>query len=408
MKTTRRLKVMSVVGARPNFMKIAPIVGAIDRYNRGRSEHDAVMQHLLVHTGQHYDSMMSDAFFQDLRLPKPDFFLGVGAGSHARQTGEIMKHFEPVLLEEKPDVLLVVGDVNSTVACALVASKIFYDDRGRKPLIGHIEAGLRSFDRTMPEEINRIVTDHLSDFHFVTEESGIENLLKEGIPSEKIHFVGNTMIDTLLSHVAKADQSRILDKLRLVPESTNNEHGSSFALLTLHRPSNVDQKDNFIEILQALQKFNETLTIVFPAHPRTQKRIKEMQLEEYFHFIQNGDSAQQGKLNVVDPVGYLDFLCLMKNARLVLTDSGGVQEETTCLGVPCVTIRANTERPVTVSEGTNLLAGLRKDTIVKAIQAQLAKAERTGRIPKNWDGKAAERIVDIIFQQTCSERKIHE
>ncbi len=407
MGPTRSIKVMSVVGARPNFMKIAPIVGAIERYNRNGSGDDATIKHQLVHTGQHYDAMMSDAFFQDLHLPRPDIFLGVGSGSHAGQTAMIMKSFEPVLLAEKPEALLVVGDVNSTVAAALVASKISYDEKGRKPLIAHIEAGLRSFDRTMPEEINRIVTDHLSDLLFVTEESGLENLQKEGVPTEKIHFVGNTMIDTLLSHVARADQSRILEKLNLAPESAESERSqaiTSYALLTLHRPTNVDQKENFIEILQALEQFNGTLTVVFPAHPRTQKRIKEMQLTKYFHFLQDGGAVRQGKLNVVDPLGYIDFLCLMKKARLVLTDSGGIQEETTCLGVPCVTIRANTERPVTVLEGTNLLAGVRKETITKAIQTQLAKAEGNRSIPKYWDGKAAERIMDVIVQRACRER----
>ena len=407
MEPNRSIKVMSVVGARPNFMKIAPIVRAIERHNKSRTGDDAKIIHGLVHTGQHYDVMMSDAFFQDLHLPKPDIFLGVGSGSHAGQTAEIMKSFEPVLLTHKPEMLLVVGDVNSTIACALVASKISYDASGRRPLIGHIEAGLRSFDPTMPEEINRIVTDRLSDLLFVTEKSGVDNLQNEGVSPEHIHFVGNTMIDTLLSHVAKADQSRILEKLSLIPETTGDDRRqatTSFALLTLHRPSNVDQKENFIEILQALRQFDGSLTTVFPAHPRTQKRIKEMQLEKQFHFIEHGGAVQEGKINVVDPLGYIDFLCLMKNARLVLTDSGGIQEETTCLGVRCVTIRANTERPVTVLEGTNLLAGVRKETITKAIQTQLAKVETDRRIPKYWDGKAAERIVSVIVQRVCKER----
>jgi UDP-N-acetylglucosamine 2-epimerase (non-hydrolysing) len=251
------------------------------------------------------------------------------------------------------------------------------------------------------------MTDHLSDMLFVTEESGVENLQNEGVLSEQIHFVGNTMIDTLLSHVAKADRSGILRKLSLAPGSTEDDRGqanTSFALLTLHRPSNVDEKENFTEILQALEQCDGTLTIVFPAHPRTQKRIKEMQLEHHFHFIKNGNAVQQGKLNIIDPLGYTDFLCLMKNARLVLTDSGGIQEETTCLGIPCVTIRANTERPVTVMEGTNLLAGLRKETITKSIQTQLAKTGRDGRTPKYWDGKAAERILDVLLRHACLER----
>ncbi len=407
MEPNKKIKVMSVVGARPNFMKVAPIIVAIERYNKDKLANDPTIKHVLVHTGQHYDALMSDAFFQDLQLPKPDIFLGVGSGSHAEQTAEIMKSFESVFIAEKPEVLLVVGDVNSTVACALVASKMSYDADGQRPLIAHVEAGLRSFDRTMPEEINRIVTDRLSDLLLVTEESGLRNLQNEGVPSEQIHFVGNTMIDTLISHLVKADKSKILEKLNLVPISTEHDPEqptTAFALLTLHRPSNVDRKENFIEILQALQQFDGTLTTIFPAHPRTQKRIKEMQLENYFHFLSHGSDVQKGKLNVVDPLGYLDFLCLMKNARLVLTDSGGIQEETTCLGVPCVTIRANTERPVTITEGTNLLAGVQKETITNAIETQLTKVEGNGKIPKYWDGKAAERIVDIIIQWVCREK----
>lgn len=402
MKSTKHIKVMSVVGARPNFMKIAPIVIAVERYNKTRCDNDPAIKHVLVHTGQHYDAKMSDTFFKDLNLPKPDIFLGVGSGSHSAQTADIMKSFEPVLLAEKPDALLVVGDVNSTISCTLVASKISYDAGGRKSLIAHIEAGLRSFDRTMPEEINRIVTDHLSDLLFVTEESGIENLQNEGIPIEQIYFVGNTMIDTLLCHVAQADQSKILEKLDLLPESAEDGKASaSFSLLTLHRPSNVDKKESFTEILRALKQFDGSLTIVFPAHPRTQKRIKEMQLENYFNFLQNGDTVRRGKLNVVGPLGYIDFLCLMKNACLVLTDSGGIQEETTCLGIPCVTIRTNTERPVTIFEGTNILAGIRKETIMRAIQKQLKKTEENGKPPRFWDGKAAQRIVDVVVKRVC-------
>lgn len=395
------IKVMSVVGARPNFMKIAPIIEAIERYNADKAKGVGTIKHVLVHTGQHYDVMMSDIFFQDLHLPKPDIFLGVGSDSHAAQTANIMTSFEPVLLAEKPDVLLVVGDVNSTIACALVASKVSYDAGERKPIICHVEAGLRSFDRTMPEEINRILTDRLSDMLFVTEESAVENLEKEGVSPEQIYLVGNTMIDTLLFHVEKADRSGIREKLGLTADATTEarrQWSGSFALLTLHRPANVDRKEGFIEILEALRKF-DGLTTVFPAHPRTMKRIKEMRLDGYFHFLQEGAAVQLGRLNVIEPLGYIDFICLMKNACLVLTDSGGIQEETTCLGVPCVTIRANTERPVTIQEGTNILGGVQKETIAKAIQTQLAKTNGNGRIPKYWDGKAAARIVELIIRR---------
>jgi UDP-N-acetylglucosamine 2-epimerase (non-hydrolysing) len=386
-------------------MKIAPIVAAIEEYNK-KELGNTTIKHTLVHTGQHYDTLMSDVFFQDLDIPKPDIFLGVGSGSHASQTADIMKGFESVLIAEKPDVLIVVGDVNSTVACALVASKISCDTLGWKPIIAHVEAGLRSFDRTMPEEINRIVTDRLSDLLFITEESGVVNLQNEGVPAEQIHFVGNTMIDTLMSQMKKANESKILEKLDLAPNSVANNSGQTdipFALLTLHRPSNVDHKESFIEILQALKSFDTTMTIVFPVHPRTQKQIVKIQLDDYIRFSKDG-TIKRGKLNVIDPLGYLDFLCLMKNARIVLTDSGGIQEETTSLGVPCVTIRTNTERPVTISEGTNLLAGLQKEAIIEAIKTQLSKTKEDWRIPKYWDGKAADRIVDVLAQQPYQER----
>src|SRR5271157_398296 len=283
--TKSEMKIMSVVGARPNFMKVAPIIEAIKEHNTrllrfpsaddGRPAPEPI-QHVLVHTGQHYDQLMSDSFFADLKLPKPDVHLGVGSGSHAAQTAEIMRRFEEVLLREKPDLLIVVGDVNSTLACALVASKISYDAKGSRPLVAHVESGLRSFDRDMPEEINRILTDHVADLLFVTEESGLRNLREEGISSEKIHFVGNTMIDSLLAFKHKAEQSLILDKLGL--RTVSSQNGSTngvarYALLTLHRPSNVDQRETLLNILEGLTELSSLCPLVFPAHPRTQKRI---------------------------------------------------------------------------------------------------------------------------------------
>ena len=294
------MKIVSVVGARPNFMKVAPIISAINEYNHkientiNSTNKTNAITHILVHTGQHYDENMSDAFFKDLELPKPDIYLGVGSASHAVQTAEIMKRFEKVLLEEKPDIVIVVGDVNSTLACALVASKIEYPTsnsqlvtynlKRRKPLIAHVEAGLRSFDRSMPEEINRILTDHISDFLFVTEPSGIENLKNEGISENKIYFVGNTMIDTLLAFHKKAQQSKILYKLGLINQRlrTKDQRLTPYALLTLHRPSNVDNKETFLNIIEALKEISKYIPIIFPAHPRTQTRIKQFRLEQYF------------------------------------------------------------------------------------------------------------------------------
>jgi UDP-N-acetylglucosamine 2-epimerase (non-hydrolysing) len=377
------MKVLSVVGARPNFMKVAPIISAIRKHNElARQARGAgAVEHVLLHTGQHYDKNMSGIFFRDLELPAPDIFLGVGPGSHAAQTSEIMKRFEGVLLKEKPNLVIVVGDVNSTVACALVSSKIFYGPAASRPLIAHVEAGLRSFDRSMPEEINRILTDHVSDILFVTEQSGVKNLKAEGIPGDKIYFVGNTMIDTLLAFRNKAGKSKILQKLNLVSKNKANP----YALLTLHRPSNVDNKGILLEIIQALEEFSGDLPIIFPAHPRTEDRIKTFDVRGYFNSpcsSGHGIKTKTGKINLIRPLGYLDFLCLMKNAKLVLTDSGGVQEETTCLGVPCVTIRENTERSVTVTEGTNIIAGVNKDGIIDAIRYQLGR-EVKKNVPKN-------------------------
>jgi len=363
------------------------------------------IQHILVHSGQHYDEAMSGTFFVDLDLPKPDVYLGVGSGSHAAQTAQIMLRFEEVLLQEKPDAILVVGDVNSTLACALVTAKISFDARGTRPLIAHVEAGLRSFDRTMPEEVNRILTDHISDLLFVTEESGIRNLHREGIANEKTHFVGNTMIDSLLKFKDKAETSDILDKLGLRngaddPESTNGV--MRYALLTLHRPSNVDQRDTFSNILEGIEHLSDSCPIIFPVHPRTRKRIAEFGLE-HFSRSENGNVRQSDShtgtvgagIHLVDPLGYLDFLQLMKHATVVVTDSGGIQEETTCLGVPCVTVRENTERPVTVTCGTNTIAGTQRDTIRQAVESQ-ARRTPCGRVPEKWDGRAGSRIVDVL------------
>lgn len=368
------MKIVVVVGARPNFMKAAPILKAIREFNGMRGEWAGAIQPILVHTGQHYDAKMSDAFFADLEMPTPDVFLGAGSGSHAEQTAEIMKRFEPILVREKPEVMLVVGDVNSTLACALVASKMPSNCR---PAVAHVEAGLRSFDRSMPEEINRILTDQLSDFLFVTEESGVRNLRKEGVPASKIHLVGNTMIDSLREYESLAAASPIMRTLRV------EKH--RYALLTLHRAANVDERNALVEILDGISELSKLMTVVFPAHPRTQKKISELGLSRYF-----ADSVR-----IVEPFGYLDFLCLMKHARLVVTDSGGIQEETTALGIPCVTARDNTERPVTIDVGTNLLGGTRRDTIAKAIRIQLASKARTS-LPDLWDGRAAARIVGIL------------
>jgi UDP-N-acetylglucosamine 2-epimerase (non-hydrolysing) len=351
---------------------------------------------------------MSDSFFADLKLPEPDIHLGVGSGSHAVQTAEIMRKFEPVLLNEKPDVLVLVGDVNSCLACALVASKISYDSDGSRPLIVHVEAGLRSFDRSMPEEINRILTDRLSDLLFVTEESGLRNLAQEGVPKEKVHFVGNPMIDSLLACKDKAQASTILDDLGF--RSAPNDNGSGqrvipYALLTLHRPSNVDRRSAFLNILEGLEELAAELPVVFPAHPRTQLRIAEFGLESRFEWgllrpesARKGAAGASGGVRIMEPLGYLDFLCLMSKAKVVVTDSGGIQEETTCLGVPCVTVRENTERPVTVAVGTNVLAGVTKEGIRSAIRAQLT-SKCSGKVPELWDGRSAERTLQAIIRE---------
>jgi len=400
------MKLMIVVGARPNFMKAAPILDSIARHNTLLANVSEKIHPILVHTGQHYDAAMSDAFFADLNLPRPNVFLGVGSGSHAAQTAEVMKRFEEVLLREQPDVLVVVGDVNSTLACALVAAKISYDTDGNKPLIAHVEAGLRSFDRNMPEECNRVVTDHLSDLQFATEESALKNLENEGIPKERVFFVGNTMIDSLRAFEGKAETSNVLQRLGLSANRGADESPRKirpYVLLTLHRPSNVDSRKAFLEILEGINEVTASYETIFPVHPRTRKQIQQLGLESYFVSSNPGSETVMPGLHakaitLVEPQGYLDFLCLMKYARLVVTDSGGMQEETTCLGVPCVTVRENTERPVTLTSGTNVLGGTSRDDIRNAIRMQLERKHETV-IPTMWDGKASGRIVEVLMRQ---------
>jgi UDP-N-acetylglucosamine 2-epimerase (non-hydrolysing) len=330
------LKVINVVGARPNFMKVAPVVEAMKR----RAGQFAP---LVVHTGQHYDAQMSDAFFRDLGLPEPDVYLGVGSSSHAQQTAAVMQSFEPVVLREQPDWVLVVGDVNSTLACALVCSKL-----GIR--VAHVEAGLRSRDRTMPEEINRLLTDQISDLLLTPSEDADANLRAEGIPQERIRFVGNVMIDSLFGQLKRAEASRIREDLRVA--------GRDYATLTLHRPSNVDDPQTFARILDALEQIARRLPIIFPVHPRTRARLDE------FGFMER--VARSENLRLVEPLGYLDFLRLYSGSRLVLTDSGGIQEETTALSIPCLTLRENTERPVTVELGTNQIVGTNAERITRA------------------------------------------
>ncbi len=357
------LHIVHVVGARPNFMKIAPILAACRVAPALRST--------LVHTGQHYDEAMSSLFFDQLRIPRPDVNLDVGSGSHAQQTGAILQKFEPVLLAQRPDLVLVVGDVNSTVACSLAAVKLGIP-------VAHVEAGLRSFDRTMPEEINRILTDAIADLLFVTEPSGVLNLEREGIDPSRIHLVGNVMIDTLLSHREAAARSDVVTRLGLSP--------SAYGVLTLHRPANVDTPSVLRGILEPLADLARNMPIVFPVHPRTRAALGPQQ-----PLLGTG----QG-IRLVEPLGYLDFVRLMADARVVLTDSGGIQEETTILRVPCITIRDNTERPITITDGTNRLAGTSADGIRRAIGEVLAAPLAPSAPPPLWDGKAAVRIAEII------------
>jgi UDP-N-acetylglucosamine 2-epimerase (non-hydrolysing) len=400
------LKIIIVVAARPNFMKVAPILRAIQEHNA--KSRKPLLAPYLVHTGQHYDELMSDRFFSDLRLPRPDAHLGVGSHTQANQTAETLIRFEQVLKQEKPDIVVVVGDVNSTLACAVATSKLVIAAGEKRPLLAHIESGLRSFDREMPEEINRIVTDQLADLLFITEKSGLLNLKREGISTKKTFFVGNTMIDSLFSFQERARASAILEKLglkRKAPRRGNEIGGDDYALLTLHRPANVDDAKALGGILRGLDDLGRKMPIVFPVHPRTRNRLEAFSGE--FSFLNQGAPQKKKGIRLVDPLGYLDFVCLMENARVVLTDSGGIQEETTCLGVPCVTIRNNTERPVTVKRGTNLLAGTSSAGIRRAIARQLSRNMRPC-LPEKWDGKAAERIVKILAKSVRPKSRVDD
>ncbi len=360
-------KIISVVGARPNFMKVAPLHKAFKKYS------DSVV-HLICHTGQHYDEKMSKVFFDDLELPKPHFYLGIGSGSHAEQTARVMIEFEKILIEEKPDLVIVVGDVNSTIACSLTAKKLHIP-------VAHVEAGLRSFDMDMPEEINRILTDRISDFLFVTEQSGLNNLRNEGTDSKNVFFTGNVMIDSLMHYIDKSENSSVLDDLNL---EKNN-----YVLLTMHRPSNVDSESQLKNLAEMIEKLAPLKKIVFPVHPRTRKNLETFGLLE----------ALGDRVILTEPIGYIDFISLIKNASLILTDSGGIQEETTYLGVQCITIRTTTERPITVEKGTNQLVGddfrFAAETALKVLSGNL----KNGSIPELWDGKAAERIAEIIVSK---------
>lgn len=359
------MKIANVVGARPNFMKIAPLLAEMRRR--------AGLEPVLVHTGQHYDERMSERFLDELDIPRPDVYLGVGSGSHAVQTARVMIALEEALDGIRPDVVVVVGDVNSTLAAALVASK-----RGIR--LAHVEAGLRSFDRTMPEEVNRVVTDALSDDLFVTERAAIENLRREGIAAERIHFVGNVMIDTLLRCRARAESLGMPARVGVEPRG--------YALVTLHRPSNVDAPESLAGYVRLLARLAARLPVIFPVHPRTRGALERAGLWEAVQ-------AAPG-LKLLEPLGYLEFLGLMAEAGLMLTDSGGVQEETTILGVPCLTMRENTERPVTVTHGTNRLVGTDPERILAAAYEVLDSDRITPAAPELWDGRASERIVDVL------------
>jgi UDP-N-acetylglucosamine 2-epimerase (non-hydrolysing) len=365
-KVRMKKRVVIVAGARPNFMKVAPLIYEFNKYK-------SRFEVLFVHTGHHYDFEMSEIFFQDLKIPKPDIYLNIGSASHAVQTAKIMMAFERVALKEKPNLVIVVGDVNSTLACALVASKLSVK-------AAHVEAGLRSFDRTMPEEINRTITDSLSDYLFVSEKSGMENLKREGVNSDKVRFVGNVMIDTLSANLPVINRSDVLNEYGL----TKRE----YCVMTLHRPSNVDSPATLSELLDVLGAVSERIKIIYPIHPRTKKMMKKHNFTNKFKKLNN--------FLVVDPLGYIDFIKLTKESKFVITDSGGIQEESTFLGVPCLTMRANTERPVTVEDGTNYLVGRNKTKVLRCVEDILNSKSKKGSVPELWDGKAAKRIVKIL------------
>ncbi len=415
MTLPRKLRLLLVAGARPNFVKIAPLMDAL-------RAHSARVETLLVHTGQHYDEELSKTFFDQLGIPRPDVNLEVGSGPHGKQTGEVMARFEPVVEEWKPDVVLVVGDVNSTLACALVAAK-----SGAR--VAHVEAGLRSFDRSMPEEINRLLTDAISDFLFVTEPSGVDNLKREGIAPEKIHLVGNVMIDSLKKFLPIAKASSALQDFHLVPPAspdampwTDSAYAAlpgarpiPFALLTLHRPSNVDDPEKLGKLLDVLNEIGRELPVLFPVHPRTRERLDRFGLTRWARTSWTHKELihKHACVLLAPPVGYLEFLQLMNEATFVLTDSGGIQEETTALGVPCLTLRDNTERPITVTQGTNQLVGSEPSKILDAARAVISRAalhgdlsaaaaRKTPHVPQIplWDGAASQRIIEILLRRS--------
>lgn len=375
------MKIVNIVGARPNFMKIAPLM-------REMRQHPEITP-LLVHTGQHYDVAMAGQFFADLQIPPPDVSLDVGSGTHATQTAEVMKRLEPVLEKERPDLVLVVGDVNSTVAASLTATKLLIP-------VAHVEAGLRSFDRTMPEEINRLVTDAISDLLFVTEESGLCNLLNEGTDKAKVFFVGNVMIDSLEASRRLWQQSAIRETLGL--------HGREYGVMTLHRPSNVDREQALKGLIGAIGEVAHRIPIVFPVHPRTRKSLEKLREQGIPLHMEPGRVGQAG-IHCMDPLGYLDFMTLVAGCRIVLTDSGGIQEETTALGIPCLTLRENTERPVTVTHGTNRLVGISPTRIIEEAGKVLGTPLRAAAPPPLWDGHASERIVKILIQYVNSRKQ---
>jgi UDP-N-acetylglucosamine 2-epimerase (non-hydrolysing) len=432
------MKIISIVGARPNFMKIAPLLRAIAKHNelnklnKPNELKERKIVPILVHTGQHYDYEMSQIFFKDLELPQPDIYLGVGSGTHAEQTGKVMIELEKVLLKEKPDLVVVVGDVNSTLAGALAAVKLCIP-------VAHVEAGLRSYDRTMPEEINRLLTDAVSDYLFTPSPDADDNLRKEGIPKDKIFLVGDVMVDSLLYNKPQAEKSDILQRLGLLASERPlvapgpDERGepgqlnelkernklnkrpeqspvTEYALLTLHRPSNVDEKESLLKIIEALTEISRRIRIVFPAHPRTQKRLKQFNLNLNLNPISQphsesesqskseseSQSQSQSNILIVPPLGYLDFLNLEMNAKFVMTDSGGIQEETTVLDIPCLTLRNTTERPITLTRGTNTMVWNQTEKIVEEAFKILDGKGKTGTCFELWDGRAAERIVEIL------------
>jgi len=373
------MKILNIVGARPNFMKMAPIIEALN-------QHPDIFNHILVHTGQHYDEKMSQSFFVDLGMPKPDINLEVGSGSHAEQTAKIMVAFEKVCLQEKPDLVIVVGDVNSTMACTITAKKL-----GIK--VAHVEAGLRSRDMSMPEEINRLCTDVLCDYLFTTDHFANENLKAEGIADGKVFFVGNVMIDTLLKHKGKAAGLKVCEQLGLIP--------GQYATLTMHRPGNVDDPGILKGICESLADIAQHLPIVFPMHPRTRKMVEQFGLQKFFNFTDKVKGVW-----VTEPLGYLEFLHLNMNAKLVLTDSGGLQEETTVLGVPCITMRPNTERPITCEVGSNVMVGNDKQAILREAFRILDGSDVQMGVPEKWDGKAAERIVGSLRNGTFNQSSV--